>query len=270
MSEVEVLVATMFQRDFSLAEKMNIRSSAVFANQCDTNAYAEMETAQGLYKLISTNLRGVGANRNTALLNATKDICILADDDVTYYDDYVERVSKEFEKHPKADIILFNFELSGGDSCRKPRPVKKPYYMHRWNRNGFPTYRIAFRRKSFLKNHLFFSTIYGGGCMYPCGEDTMWIEDARCKGMKILVSDVYIGEVDQSESTWFNDIRPEYYFYGRGAFLKNVHPKSAYLWIFLYYSHHGSSIAYPPQKRIKWMIKGLKGFENLQKFEDCP
>ena len=37
MKKLQVLVATMHQKDLSLVEKMNIRCDAVIANQADKN-----------------------------------------------------------------------------------------------------------------------------------------------------------------------------------------------------------------------------------------
>ena len=37
MSRVQVLVATMHQKDFSKLQEMNIQTDAVFANQSDTD-----------------------------------------------------------------------------------------------------------------------------------------------------------------------------------------------------------------------------------------
>lgn len=268
MERIEVLVATMHQNDFSLIKKMNISSDVVFANQTDHTSFDEIHVDGFTAKMISTDLCGVGNNRNMALLYSSGDICLLADDDVVYNSDYCEVIRREFKRYPKADIIIFNFDLLNGNKRRKPKVTRKSYTMHRWNKNGFTTFRIAFRRSSFLKSRLFFSTIYGGGCSFPFGEDTLWIEDARSRGLNIVVSEQYIGKVDQSSSSWFDKIQPEAYFYGRGVYLRNTFPRTYLLWILLYYSHTGSLCSMPAVERVKWMIKGAKGFKKLIKFED--
>jgi methanogenic corrinoid protein MtbC1 len=70
MKKMQVLVATMHQNDVSLAEKMNIRSSAVIANQADREEIVSCETEFGNIKMITTTTRGVGLNRNIALMAA--------------------------------------------------------------------------------------------------------------------------------------------------------------------------------------------------------
>lgn len=69
MSKIEVLVACMHQTDDSLYKEMNLQTDAVFANQCDKYDYQEYPQENGyIAKMISTPDRGVGKNRNKALL----------------------------------------------------------------------------------------------------------------------------------------------------------------------------------------------------------
>ena len=65
----EVLVATMHQSDFSKISEMNISSDVVFANQCDRTAYEELRFDGHTAKMISTETRGVGMNRNLSLIH---------------------------------------------------------------------------------------------------------------------------------------------------------------------------------------------------------
>ena len=85
---LETLVATMHQTDFSLVDKMNIQSDVVFANQCDRNGIEVVNKDGITAKMISTDTRGVGLNRNIALLMSSADILLFSDDDFTYNDGY--------------------------------------------------------------------------------------------------------------------------------------------------------------------------------------
>jgi hypothetical protein len=103
--DLEVLVATMGQEDCSLAEKMNIQTAAVIANQCDRWGYDV--SADGKIRMISTETRGVGINRNLALQLAKGDILLFADDDLVYYDGALNGVVEAFREFPDADVIFF-------------------------------------------------------------------------------------------------------------------------------------------------------------------
>ena len=52
-------------------------------------------------------------------MRATSDICVLADDDLRFKENYAEIVEKHFNENPNCDVIIFNLE--GCDS----RYIKK-------------------------------------------------------------------------------------------------------------------------------------------------
>ena len=52
--KLQVLVATMKQKNFSLLDKMNIRCDAVIANQADHNEIVSKDTAFGKATMITT------------------------------------------------------------------------------------------------------------------------------------------------------------------------------------------------------------------------
>ena len=106
MAKVQTLITTMnLQSKDLLLEKMNVKGSYIIGNQCDKNEIIEEEN--GI--VISSSMRGVGNNRNSIIERANADICILADDDMVFCDNYEKIVENCFEKHPKADVIIFNF-----------------------------------------------------------------------------------------------------------------------------------------------------------------
>lgn len=107
---IQVLVATIGQKEniLGLLERMNIQSDAIIANQCERNVIVDFDYKGYRIKYLSFAERGVGLNRNNALMRATADICILADDDLVFVDDYVKIVKKVFNDNPNADVVIFN------------------------------------------------------------------------------------------------------------------------------------------------------------------
>ena len=57
MQKLQVLVATMGQKDFSKIEEMNIASDVIFANQSDDTKYDEKRFDGYLAKMITTGTR---------------------------------------------------------------------------------------------------------------------------------------------------------------------------------------------------------------------
>ena len=112
---IQVLVAAMHQKDHSLPEKMNIRTDVIVATPCDRDSIESFCWNGHDVVYINRNQRGVGLNRTPALLQATADICLLADEDVVYYDGYEKIVADAYDRHPDADVIIFDMKILTND-----------------------------------------------------------------------------------------------------------------------------------------------------------
>lgn len=215
--KLQVLASTMHQTDHSLLEKMNIQSDAIVVNQCDRDCI-ERFTFRGHNILwMSMNERGVGLSRNSALMRATGDILLFADDDVVYTDGYVEEIIKCFEEHKKADLIIFNLKSQNPD--RPETIVNKEYKLHWYNCLKFGACRIAIRQDAIRQANVFYSLLFGGGAKYQSGEDNLFVIQCLKKGIKGLTSSSMIGTVQQEESTWFRGFN-EKYFFDKGVLMK--------------------------------------------------
>ena len=100
---VQVLVAAMNQKDHSLIDKMNIQTDVIVGNQCDSNSVERFRYKDHQVTYLNFAEKGVGLNRNNALMRATGDICLFADDDMVYEDGYAEVIEKAFNDFPRAD-----------------------------------------------------------------------------------------------------------------------------------------------------------------------
>lgn len=260
MENFEILCVTMHQKDFSKIKQMNIHSNVVFANQCDSTSYAEMEFEGHMAKMISTNTRGVGINRNLTLTYATGDICLLADDDVVYRDDLEKIVTAEFAVHPDADIFIFHLDTS--DSTRKQIGYRKTKKCGPLTRMPWAGFRIAFRLRAVRKANLWFTTLFGGGCIFPSGEDSLWLLDAKRKGLIFYVSKETIGTVSFTQSTWYSGA-DEKFFYGKGAFYAATHKKLFFAWrlYFLWRCRNFGNMTLKEKNR--WIRYGKKGYQKM-------
>ena len=265
MSRFEILCVTMHQNDFSKIKEMNIHSNVVFANQCDRTSYEELDFDGHKAKMISTATRGVGINRNFALSYATADICLMADDDVKYSADMEKKVLAEFDLHPDADVIVFHF--SSNDPNRKPPQYTKTKKWPRYARTPWGSIRIAFRLNSVRKANAWFSTLFGGGCIFPSGEDSLWIKELRRAGLTFYVSKETIGEVSYETSTWFTGY-DEKYFYGVGAFYEAYNKRTA--WLKLIYSAFRTrgkgKLTFG--EKMKWAKCGRQGYKEMLSYND--
>lgn len=262
MSKFEILCVTMHQTDFSKLEQMNIHSDMFFANQADRTTFEELEFEGHTARMLTTQSRGVGINRNMTLQYAKGDICLFADDDVTYHDDMEERVLAEFDAHPDADIIIFHLDT---DSARKQIRYPKTKKCKGLFRMPWGAVRVAFRLNSIKKANVWFTTLFGGGCIFPAGEDSMWVRDARQKGLTIYVSKETIGSVSFAESTWFTGY-DEKYFYGQGAFYQAMRPKTFPVWAAYSVLRTRKKGELSAKEKLHWIRAGKKGYQNMMSY----
>ena len=263
MSKVQVLVACMNQKDDSLYEKMNLSTDAVLANQADGFFYQETTKPNGsVVKFVTTNDRGVGKNRNKALIYADGEILLCADEDMIYNDGYEEMILEAFRQQPKADIIAFNLKyLNRLTPGRKP--CKRFKRIHFWNSMRYGAARIAIRRAALEKATLSFSHLYGGGAKYSSGEDSLFIREALKKGLKMYYCPTVIASVKQEESTWFKG-HNEKFFIDKGILIANAFPLLKHLLIYYFaYGMRNLTKEYGFRDIVKLMRKGFKEFKNM-------
>lgn len=265
MSKFELLCVTMHQSDFSKLGEMNIHSDVVFANQCDRTSYEELEFDGHRAKMISTQTRGVGVNRNLALTYASADICLFADDDVVYVDDVERIVTSEFDAHPDADVIIFNLDTD--DVKRRQVRYNKTRRCKRFERMPWGGCRIAVRMSALRRANVWFTTLFGGGCLFPSGEDSMWLTDARRKGLTFYVSKETVGCVHFGESSWF-DGYGERFFYGKGAFYAATHPRTLSLWMRYFSMRTRGMSDMPSREKLRWMKRGAQGYRKMMSYEE--
>ena len=259
---VEVLVSAMHQTDCSIAEKMNIRSDAVIINQCERNDYAEVTDKGRRIRMYSFAERGVGRSRNNALMRATGEICLLADEDVIYDDKYEQIIEDAFQQNPNADIIFFNVLIRGGDRAGLTITEKKRIRYYNCLRYG--SVNIAFRRMKVIKSNVFFSLLFGGGATYGHGEDSLFIWECLKKGLVIYTSPATIADVYQEKSTWFTGYNEKFLF-DQGVFFGALSKNFAVLLILQYavrrYRLYKNNISFIDACRSMW--RGMKHFGRL-------
>ena len=205
--KIQVLVATMHQKDHSLLEKMNIQTDAIVGNQCDRNEVEDFEWNGHKIKYLSFAERGVGLNRNNALMRADADVCLFADDDMVYVDGYDKIIEKAFAENPKADVIVFN--LIEKNSQRKQ--IEKRSRVGYLNYLRYGTARVAFKLDPVKAQGIYFNQCFGGGTEHAHGEDNLFLTACLNKGLKIYSVPQNIAElVDDRPSSWNNGYDDKY------------------------------------------------------------
>lgn len=265
----QVLVATMKQKDFSKVDEMNIRSDVVFANQADETKYEEKNINGCKAKMITTNTRGVGINRNLALMYADADICLMADDDMVYNDGYADGIKAAFEELPDADVIIFCCELWKNDKlCRKfPLKTKRVGFLNTF-KSG--TVHIAVRMDRLKEKNINFTTLFGGGAVYSSGEDSLFMADCFKNRLKVYTHKFCIGKTVKDESTWFNGFTKKF-LYDKGAFygaMSEHFAKVLCLQLIMRHRNIYKEAGVSFFEAYRLMKCGIKGFKTLKTYKE--
>lgn len=257
---VQVLVSTMYQKDFSLLDRMNIQTDTIVINQCDKNSQETFQFKNNTITWICTEERGVGKSRNRAIIASSADILLFADDDVVYDDGAIDKVDNYFMSNRDVSLCTFNIQ-----SLNPERPeiiVRSDYRLHFWNCLKFGASRIAVRRADLLKNNVFFSLLFGGGAYYQFGEDNHFIMNCLQRSMKCKASSIFLGTVAQDSSTWFKGYDKKYY-QDRGAlFYSMFGGKTLFVLLLFEIKHMDNRFFY----KIKNEIEGMHNYKKTTKY----
>ncbi len=216
--KVQVLVAAMNQQDHSLLDKMNIQSDVIVGNQCSFNSIEQFEYNGHSATYLNFAERGVGLNRNNALMRATGDICLFADDDMVYVDNYCGLIQDAFKQLPDADVIIFNLE-EVKTTRYVIKNVEKVGYL---NYLRYGTARVAFKLKSVRENGIYFNQCFGGGTEHCHGEDNIFLTDCLKAKLKIYgVPETIAKLTEERESTW-NSGYDEKYLTDQGCLYRAI------------------------------------------------
>lgn len=249
---LQTLVVTLQQDFYKLVEKMNIQTDAVIGSQCNKDTYDQFEYNGNTMQVISSSTCGVGINRNVVLMRATGDICILADDDMVFLDGYEQTARYWFEKLPQADILVFNLQEE------KPRRYvnTKVRRIHFLNYGRYGAARLALRRERVCFSGVMFHTMFGGGCRYSCGEDTLFLNACLKKGLRIMAVPATLAKIHDGDSTWFTGYTDKFFF-DKGVLYYALHRYLCKIHCFIHcFRYRKKYEAYGWKKAIKQMWKG--------------
>lgn len=204
---IQTLVVTTDLENRERICRMNIQTDALIGNQCGHEGWETFLSDGHRMELLSFRHRGVGKNRNEILMRAEAEICVLADDDMTFLEGYPDVVENWFRRLPEADILVFNLQEETPRRYRN-RKIRR---INRFNYGKYGAARLAFRTEAIRFNGVLFHTMFGGGCLYSCGEDTLFLRECLRKGLKIVAVPDEIARIADGESSWFRGYTERYF-----------------------------------------------------------
>lgn len=266
MGNLQVLLATRNQQDFAVAEQMNITCDAVIANQADRNQVDLLESPTASWKMITTDTVGVGLNRNIGLKAATAEFVLFADDDVVYNDGMPEAVEAAFRENPQADVIIFGMDIVRNGVVTEKRHLKNKR-LRLTNALRFGTYTIAVRRESIARCNITFHEMFGGGCPFSAGEDSLFLKACFDHKLRVYSHSYVLGCCHKDTSSWFTGYH-EKYFYDKGVLVRCLFPKMHYLLApyFAFFFKRKTDIS--AFRRLKLILAGIRGGKDMVPYEE--
>ena len=255
---IQILISTINQTDYSLLERMGVECDAVVVNQCGRDELREFNYKEHHITWINMSKYGVGLSRSIALYFSRADIVLFADDDVTYNIGYSSAVLSAFESLPKCDVICFNVNLINSNknigANRRNNKIKK---LHIWNSLRYGACRIAARSKVLKRERLSFSLLFGGGAEFSSGEDSLFIADCHRRGLTLYSHPYELGDVDDSVSSWYSGVSTKL-LEDRGMIYRLIFPR-IYFFVSLYYSiRHTHFCQFSLLQRLSCYLRGAR------------
>lgn len=209
--KIDFVIATTKRESLNFIDSMNIKTNAIVINQNDKYGISESKE----FVMITTPTKGVGINRNIGLNLSDAEYVLIVDDDMIFYDDAISIINTAVEKLTMADVIIFNFDYTKDGKKMRSR-ISKTKRLHCANCLKYGICCALVKLERIREKNICFSTLFGGGCKYGSGEDSMFYLDCIRNGLKIYKYDTSIGANEYRKSTWFNGYN-EKYFYDKGA-----------------------------------------------------
>lgn len=209
--KIQLLLSTMNlknqKENLELLEKMNVKIDSLTINQITKDAINEQNDLKSKNKLISIKEKGLSKSRNRAIQNSDADICVIADDDVKYVDNFQNIIINEYEKNNQYDIICFFVESQGKRKIKKMMTSK----ICKLQTMRICSVQITFKRKSIMQNSMKFNENFGAGTYINRGEETIFLWKCIENGLKIKYVNKKIADVDFEKSSWFTGFNEEYF-----------------------------------------------------------
>lgn len=208
--KIEILVATMYEKDYSVPKRLNIQGSALVINQTDFKKFPNISGEFGKIKFISNDKRGLSRSRNLALENSTAEICVIADQDVKYIDNYENIIKNAYLRYPDADVILFDFYKPNNSLSKTIKKGGGKLTLLQSLRGN--SVRVSFKRKSIINNGISYNECFGSGSgKFIASEDLVFITDCQKNKLQIYYEPVPILSLVESKSTWFKGYNKDYF-----------------------------------------------------------
>lgn len=259
---IEFIVATTGQENLNFAKKMNLQAPTVITNQCGRYQIHQEDNIV----MVGTPTCGVGVNRNIGINLTDAEYALITDDDMVFYDNAIDILNQALGLHPDADVIIFGFDYVKDSKIVRKR-MQKSEQVKLYNCLNYGICCALVKISSIRKNNISFTMLFGGGCLYGSGEDSLFYLECVRKKMKIYTYAESVGMNQYRESTWFKGYNDKF-FYDKGAWIACAFPKIKFLMICYFTMRFKKRSNLTVGTIIKRLSQGTKGYKKLVAYEE--
>ena len=186
----EILLSTKDRTDLSFLEPIfsDNKLDDVHVLIINQTTGPGLESNRPNIRVINSETKGSPQSRNLAIDNAKGEICLFADDDIIYLDNFKETILEAHKEFDKQDVI--SFEATDNDGNRYLRYSNPgPYQKNKFVVN---TYVISFKRKRVQETNTKFNPHFGVGSTFGGSTEFLFMSNAWNNGLKLFHVDKFI------------------------------------------------------------------------------
>lgn len=265
--DVEILISTMNKKSldfllpmFPFSHFSNFSILVVNQTQQDellTSNYPNV-------RVINSFEKGLSKSRNLAIQNATKKLCLIADDDIIYFPDFEKELVNAFNTLTDASIITFNHQRIG---VNQPQKLENRVYPHSlksiWNVSSIE---IAFCLDAVTKNKIDFNEYFGLGAIFETAEEYLFLRRCLMNHLKLYFWPAVIVSHPKL-SSGMNEGQDKLIF-ARAALFYKTKGELVYLWLvkYLFFLYRNNYIENKECiDKFKTGISGIKKYKEIAK-----
>ena len=262
---LSILISTMYQTDINFVYKMFpkydiSRLNFVIINQTSSDKLlkSDLENIQ----IHNSYEFGLSKSRNLAVKLCQTKYAVLADDDLIYQDDFLEKILNAYLMYPDATLISFEL-LKSKDRLYKKYPGESICLKSRGNPFMLSSSEISINIEKIKQNNLQFSEYFGLGATFTSCEETLFLRSLLKRNLKAFFVNQPIA-THKDEGTGNDPLGNEFiqamsacqfFMYGYGSFI--------WLIYYLYQMKKTNSVS---SHQLKKAFKiGLKGISEANK-----
>ena len=204
-------------------------------------------------------------SRNLALENAIGKICIIADDDIVYQEEFLIRINNTYNKFPNAAVINFCAVSAEGKLMRK-YPLQTKSNLSIFDVFNTTSFEMTFNKEVLDASNVRFDEKFGLGGVFEMGEEAAFLNDLRKKNKQLVFEpSVIVLHAELTSSDKKSRIES---YYINGALFTRIFKNNYIFWIVikLFFDLKQNKIGL---KNIKTIIRSAnRGHKEYQKIKN--